>query len=274
MNLYKFEKLDAKLTKMGFPQISGNTGFRVIKGVDFNKAYKEGNIEFRKDGVYLTLDGKEWKGYMHLAESYFSRYKDHPKFHLTKCDTIQDFIAMGTFKQRYIWSNSNKVDLVDDRTGHKYKDITLNLCKNCSKLLLGAPTTTERFFEKLDKTDKEPESIVEVDIFGYDKNWQKISSAYRNKQGYTCESCGITPKNNFDKRYWHVHHKDGNKTNNKESNLECLCVLCHSYKDIRHEENFDRARMKRELDSFVKTYRTDLQRVINPFLKEYDNERK
>jgi 5-methylcytosine-specific restriction endonuclease McrA len=269
MNLYKFDRLDAKLTEMGFRQISGKSGFLVIKDVDFKKEYEGGNIEFPKDGVigvYLTLDGKEWKGYMHLAESYFSRYKDHPKFHLTNCKTIQDFIAMGTFKQRYIWSNSNKVDLVDDTTNEKYNDITLELCKNCRKLLLGAPTTTESFFDKLDKSDREPESIVEVNIFGYVKNWQKISKEYRNKQGYTCESCGITPKKIFDRRYWHVHHKDGNKTNNNESNLECLCVLCHSYKDIRHEENFDRTRMKRELDSFVESYSEELVQFNNPYI--------
>jgi 5-methylcytosine-specific restriction endonuclease McrA len=272
--LYQFSALDKKLTELGFPVIIRNTGFRVIKGVDFNKAYREGKIEFRADGVYLTLDGKEWKGYMHLAESYLSRYNSHPKFHLTRCTTIQDFIAMGTFRQRYIWSNSNKVDLVDDTTGQEYKDITLRLCQYCSHQIFGAPSTTESFFERLDKTEQEPETIIEVDIFGYDKNWQKISKIYRQSKDYTCENCGIKPKNNFDKRFWQTHHLDGDKTNNKETNLECLCVLCHSYKDMKHEDNFDKTRMKKELDSFVEKYNTELKSINNSYLKTYQNGRK
>ncbi len=66
--------------------------------------------------------------------------------------------------------------------------------------------------------------------------------------------------------------KNGDKTNNRESNLECICILCHSYKDIRHEENFDKRRMLNEIKAFVKSYRTELIKVNNPYLKRYDNE--
>ncbi len=83
------------------------------------------------------------------------------------------------------------------------------------------------------------------------------------------ENCGIKPANNVDKRFWHTHHIDGDKTNNKQTNLECLCVLCHSYKDNSHEENFGRTRMKRELDTFVKQYNEELKTVGNSYLRQY-----
>jgi len=119
-------------------------------------------------------------------------------------------------------------------------------------------------------TENENTSI-EIDIFGYDKNWQKISRAYRKSKDYTCESCGIKPANNFDRRFWQTHHKDGDKTNNRQPNLECLCVLCHSYKDSTHIENFEKQRVKRMLDTFVKQYKEELIKIGNSYLKQYEN---
>jgi hypothetical protein len=145
----------------------------------------------------------------------------------------------------------------------------LSYCNYCKHELFDGIKTTQDFFDKLDKTQINSKNI-EVDIFGYVKDKEKISKQYREKKDYTCESCGIKPANILEKRYWHTHHKDGNKTNNSESNLQCLCVLCHSYKDIRHEENFDTKRMKTELDYFVKQYKNELIKINNPYLVKYN----
>lgn len=58
------------------------------------------------------------------------------------------------------------------------------------------------------------------------KNWLIINHIKENK----CDICGIST--------WlgkpiecHLHHKDGNKHNNKLSNLEILCPNCHSQTD-------------------------------------------
>jgi hypothetical protein len=266
--LYKFDILEKKLTEWGFPLLKTNSGFQIIKGVDFAKAYASGSISFEMDGIYLEYQGMKYRGYMHLAESYMSRFNSHPKFHLTKCQTIQDFIARGIFRQRYIWSNSNKVDIVDDETGQEYKDITLRLCNYCKQQMFDLPATTQAFYDSLDKSKIESE-IVEIDIFGYNKNWQKISKAYKESKNYICENCGIKPASNLDRRFFHTHHKDGDKTNNEQSNLECLCILCHSHKDYIHEENFDKYRIKRVLDAFVKKYQKELNEINNPYINDF-----
>lgn len=53
--------------------------------------------------------------------------------------------------------------------------------------------------------------------------------AYRNMaiaaKGRRCEKCGRTRYDSI--RKLHVHHKDGNRRNNKISNLKILCSACH-----------------------------------------------
>ena len=48
----------------------------------------------------------------------------------------------------------------------------------------------------------------------------------RNKKNF-CEFCGFIP---LHRCQLDVHHIDGNKLNNKESNLMTLCANCHRLK--------------------------------------------
>ena len=263
--LYTFEKLSQKLDDLGFPKIEGNSGFQIIKGVDFEKAYKSGSISFEDDGIYLEYEGKKYRGYMFIKEPWISRYGSYPRFHLTKCKIIQEFISKDTFKIRYEWSNSNVNDLIDKTTRQTYKDETLNYCSYCKKELFDSIEDTEDFFDSLDKTEIEEEKI-EVDMFGYVRGKERISKEYRNRKNFTCEKCSIKPNSNLHKRWWHTHHVDGDKTNNSLNNLNCLCILCHSNVDSRHRENFSKGSMPKQLEQFKNEYKEELKRLKNPYL--------
>ena len=67
---------------------------------------------------------------------------------------------------------------------------------------------------------------------------------------FTCEHCGLQITEPFDQHFIHTHHKNGNKTDNRESNLECLCVRCHSEKDYWHKQRFSSGANRIILEDF------------------------
>ncbi|MAM28690.1 MAG: hypothetical protein CMC13_06670 [Flavobacteriaceae bacterium] len=256
MIIYKFKNLSKKLDQLGFPKTDKQNNFQVIKGVDFEKAYKAGTISFEDDGIYLEYEREKFKGYMFI-ENYYVSYngapEKFPKFHIAKCEVIQRFIDSGRFNQRYVWSNSNVNDIRDKQSRNLYSECNLELCSKCRFEMMAAINTTEEFYESLDKSNFQEEAI-EVDIFGYVRGKEQISKRYRSSVDYTCEICGRKAKQPLHKRWWHTHHIDGDKLNNNFSNLKCLCIKCHSQVDDNHQKNFSIDRMMKELELFKNFY--------------------
>ena len=60
----------------------------------------------------------------------------------------------------------------------------------------------------------------------YATNQKEIHDALKEKWGWKCERCG-SPNDRESGHVLTVHHLDGNKSNNAEWNLACLCQKCH-----------------------------------------------
>ena len=114
--------------------------------------------------------------------------------------------------------------------------------------------TTSDFVKILKEARDATDSNEEVDIFGYTKNWEMISKAYRELHNYTCERCGLHIENSFDQQYIHVHHRNGNKADNQRENLECLCLRCHASVDKNHQARLTTGANKILYEEFCKKY--------------------
>ena len=267
MKLYDFKKLSQKLDALNFPEVKESRFIIVRK--DFSEEEKKGNITFKEDGIYLNINGVEHKGYMYIKVADVAQY-DFPKFHISNCQTITQQQKQNMFHGHYYWSNSNIVDVQQRGTTKIHKEITLNLCRNCK---IAASITdyqnTQGFFDLLDIQENSPINDTELDMFGYVKDWQQISKKFRIENEFTCDNCKIKIENKFDQRFIQVHHRNGDKLNNKRENLQCLCSLCHSNIDEKHKINFQKKRSIREIKAFVEKYKVILVNIGNPHIKNY-----
>ena len=69
----------------------------------------------------------------------------------------------------------------------------------------------------------------------YTSNWARISEDVRRLAQWKCRCCGVDLKDS--RGLLHVHHKDGNRGNNRPSNLMPLCLECHKRQPF-HEGMF------------------------------------
>lgn len=254
------------LDEQNYVEVTG-VGFQVIRR-DLTQEENAGNISYKSDGIYLTVNGQDYKGYIYLKYKVQIAKYGYPKFHIRKCGTLQTAIQNGDFLGRYYWHNSNNVSIEDRPSGGIHTNINLELCGYCKSY--NSPSSTQEFYNELEENEElNQDQDIEVDIFGYVREWQRISQQYKNKKEYTCEKCSIQMVG-IDKRYIHTDHKNGDKTRNVESNFECLCILCHCYKDEQHRQNFGKRRMKRELTSFVDKYKTELLNLQNRHLNQFE----
>jgi len=210
----------------------------------------------------LLPDGSLVKVNLYIATKAVDKYSynfnninpnDLYKYHLYQCSTISTMFHSGR-KHRY------KINNRDDGTFHytftdyqgsllkTEKNQKLNICKNCLKKFLQKNFVTDEdvlnfqlkhfhsqdnsFFDGIDLSDMEKGEFAKPNV--YSEFWNKISTKIKTHRNYTCEKCGYIPKSNYDKRFIHTHHMNGNKRNNKEDNLQVLCIKCHSEVDSFH----------------------------------------
>jgi len=174
------------------------------------------------------------------------------KYHIYKCTTIAQMFNTGR-KHRY--KINNREDGTFFYTFHDFKgkilkteeNQKLNICKNCLKKFLGKNYASdldvknfnlkdfhqqERSFFDFDLSEMEKGEYAQPNV--YVQQWQKISTQIKRKKDYTCSECGFKPKNNYQQRFIHTHHLNGDKLNNHEDNLQVICIKCHSEVDRYH----------------------------------------
>ena len=254
MSLYEFGKLSQFLDSRGFPD--AKAGSFQVRHQELLLGMQNGEIAVRKDGIYLTVDGYDHRGYIFNQKPDISRYKI-PKFHVAECEIVENRKSLNG---DYIWTNTENVQLYDRGNGGRAfpqqgELTTLQLCSKCRQLIEQETSnilTTGDFHNYLLETYgvPEPTEPVKTDVFGYTSDWSMISRRYRTFKNYVCERCRADLSVSTARRYLHVHHRSGRKTDNRIENLECLCIRCHATTDQRHQNNFERPINRRELEAF------------------------
>jgi len=218
-----------------------------------------GAMSFRDDGIFVKgVDGIERQVFLYKKDYHLEKY-GKPRFHICKCSTIQEFIESGSFRQHYVRANSEPVPVYDRDSFQTVQVSALPLCNYCRNIIseYGAinSTTFVELLREAGGSSQDTDEDIETDLFGYTKDWDDISRKYREKNHYTCEECGLSIDDAYDRQYIHVHHINGVKTNNRESNLRCLCYYCHAHVDETHFKNLTTGANKYIYEDFIKKYR-------------------
>lgn len=238
--IFDFSPLKAFLQERGY-RIGERKAYEPFTPEEVKPAdVTNGRMEFLNDGIFVIDEsGQRHQVFLYKKDYHLERYKK-PRYHLCRCAVINEFIQSGGFNSHYVRANTDPVPVIDlDNRRRKEMVSGLPLCQYCQKLIGGAGSTTE-FVRLLQQANNNSTGTgdVEVDLFGYTRDWETVSRKYRESKNYTCERCGFHPASEYDKQYIHTHHKDGNKLNNDVSNLECLCMKCHANVDENHKKRF------------------------------------
>lgn len=280
--IYDFSELKELVRTFGINPDLVNSKFQAITEI-LTRTELDKNVDIESSGIYYKdKNGNRHKGFLFIEKGYNREEAIRggwntivPKFHISNCITIQEQKRKINFDGHYVFSN--QVVKMEDLDG-SIKELLI--CKNCVKIsnnvYNGMSTSNYRDMIILNE-DSEPNFIdselpkdVTTDLWGYTSDWDEQSKNYRIKKRFTCENCGIElNKNIADGYYLETHHLDGNKLNNNEENLKCLCVLCHSFSNDYHIENYSRGSGKQKLIDFIKLFEDKLKNVGNEYLGKY-----
>lgn len=214
-----------------------------VSGVDVIDIDK---IETSSDGT-LDYCGTKVLVYIRDQELSHAQRESGYKFHIAECRTLGEMRSRNRFDTRYVVTNRQDGMFLVNRTRNgkiveKNREIELHVCKNCLWRLdyLGYATkqsarqaiydkfSLEAFFAKYSNTvrSKPTHNEHSMPINIYPENWSDISNEVRRQANWECQECSIQLDGH--RELLHTHHIDGNKANNSPSNLQALCISCHS----------------------------------------------
>lgn len=232
--------------------------FKPIYG-EFAVSNLKNNDILPTGSIYLLkIDDEYRRGYRYLPNYRVRHYKAQggndpfPKKHYTDCETINEYTG-------FVFSNAKKNKVIDtDYPIEIHPDCKLNHCRNCQRKLYKElhidifNISYDEYVLSVEENDST--RVTQTGTDGYVLNWKEISTCFRNSKNWACERCSIkVEKEDF--KWLHVHHINYIKTDNKRTNLKCLCVECHANVDDIHRRNFSIDKWPEEIIFFRGKYR-------------------
>lgn len=253
-NFLNWGPLNALRHKMQAPLADSfvpNNAFRDIDLPVIERLLDTG-VDVKFDEVEVLGDGTlAYKGYRVLLYirdiASIGQQESMPRYHLAYCRTLDKMRRNARF-DRYVVANGDsgkfQVNVIENdvRTQH----VTLNVCQNCldeihwnafdmkmpraGRLSLVSEFALPDFFKKYPRdlmSVKPTHSSDTAPLNVYSQDWSEVSERTKRQRGYRCGTCN-TVLIQADSKFLHVHHRNGQKHDNGDTNLKVLCIGCHA----------------------------------------------
>lgn len=211
-------------------------------GIDVNI----NEIQVLEDG---TLAYDDYRVLLYIRDIQFiAGQANMPKYHLAYCQTLEKMHKSERF-DRYVVANNDtgdfQVNVIDSAI--QTQSVKLSVCQNCldkihwkgfdmQRMVRPARLQLVSHFVLRDFFKEYPRDLISVKpaytsdtapLNDYSQDWSNISKNIKSTRGHQCRTCSIILKQN-DSKYLHVHHRNGQKHDNRDSNLDVLCIACHA----------------------------------------------
>ncbi len=208
----------------------------------------------------LEFKGRKVVAYIRdqkAAVNFYSNRSEY-KYHLCNCSTLQSMKDFGREHRYLVTKRKDGMFEVHDLTVDPVQKgiVQMDLCKNCVEILKEkriyfSPFNLTKYFEKNEsyapKTIKKIEEARTTQT--YSPNQEDYSREYRKACHHRCQICDVNCVEFTG--LLHLHHSDGNPSNNQRHNLQVLCVDCHSKQPL-HGHMLRNPEFKRQINKIAK----------------------
>ena len=211
-----------------------------------------GEVRVLDDG---TLAYKNSRVLVHIRDVHkYQRFspipRELPRFHVANCRTLQEMRLKNRFGRYVVATRDDGKFVINIQSRYRTWEELLSelwVCKNCldhlqfdgyshqlgrtRKEMLFNRFSLGVFFEKYPKSPiatSPAHSDISSPLDDYPNNWREISDNYRQKVGWSCEECTVSLAVPKYRKFLHVHHVNGIRSDCDDTNLQALCVRCHS----------------------------------------------
>ncbi|MBP7645967.1 MAG: HNH endonuclease [Comamonas sp.] len=246
--------MNALRSEMGAPlsqSFQAKGEYRLIE-LPIGEQLRDTGIEVRFDQLTRLPDGTLGYGqyrvllYIRDVANYGGR-DVLPKFHVYHCSVLERMQRERRF-DRYVVATRDDGKFIVNLMGsaERGRMTSLDVCQQClgglnwkkftSLLDREERLAAVRHFSLKEFFGKYPKDLVTITprhtsdtapLNDYPENWNEIKDRVRAQRGLKCEQCRRV-LGEAGRRYLHLHHRNGLKHDNADSNLELLCIACHA----------------------------------------------